>query len=960
MIVHPSHRSEARPAMHACLAGLLLMLLLIGWPTPEAAKGIANYLPLHILLETLSIIMTALCFALVWATRKERLPTNLKLLALAALGVAVLDFSHMLSYQGMPDFVTTSNPEKAINFWLIARFCGLAGLLSAAFLSWQRQQGQNSFHYLLVLMLGLLVVPHVLFLYFPHWMPRTFHAETGLTPFKIITEYVLSAGFLLAAVGFYRHMRQPRSFSAGNFFAASVLLAQSEFFFTLYADVTDLYNISGHLYKVAGFAFLYRAIFLETVKRPYELLHKSRTQLNTTLNALPDLLFEMDLQGRYHYIYSSSAPELLVTWDYLLGKSAHQVMPPSEAVILISALQEAANQGVSRGKIIHLDTIDGQRHWFELSIARHPAHTDDEQPRFLVLSRDVTARQLAEQSLHVLSQAIEHNPLLIMVLDSEMRIRQINRAFSQLTGYQQQESLGRKPLFLLSDGHDRILTKEIIGLLLTGRPWSGELICLKKDGQPCTLQTYIYPSQSDKSTVTSYLIIADDITERLEMARMMEQLSSQDQLTGLPARSLFQEHFEQLSQSCRGIALLWLDLDNFKQVNDALGHAMGDILLQQVGYRLQDSLKDNEFVSRISGDDFAIMLPDRGQAEIIARIRQLMAALARPLALPEQSLSLTASVGVAIYPQDATDLPGLLQKAELSKYKAKAAGRNNYQFYEARMQEQAALRLAQGNALKTAIANNELFLVYQPQMCLADNRITGVEALLRWQSSEWGLVSPLDFIPLAEASGLILPISQWVLNTALHQLRNWLDEGLQPFSVAVNISTTQFERPDFVGQIQQALQHHGVAAPLLDLELTEAVAMKNPELSSQQIRELNQIGVKLSIDDFGTGYSSLSYLKRFQIDTLKIDREFVHDMDTSPDGQAIISAVIQMARRLSITTLAEGVETANQLELLRRYGCDQLQGYYFSRPLPAAELADFVRQHQASQQVEHGATDRPS
>jgi EAL domain-containing protein (putative c-di-GMP-specific phosphodiesterase class I) len=360
---------------------------------------------------------------------------------------------------------------------------------------------------------------------------------------------------------------------------------------------------------------------------------------------------------------------------------------------------------------------------------------------------------------------------------------------------------------------------------------------------------------------------------------------------------------------------------------------------------LRDSLKKNESIGRISGDDFVILLASASEEQVIRRTLELLKLTAQPLSLPEQTLSITASSGIALWPADGDSLGSLLQKAEIGKYKAKASGRNNYQFYESQMQEMASLRLAQNNALKTALDNQELHLCFQPQVCLQDQTVAGVEALLRWNSRDWGVVPPSDFIPLAESSGLILTIGDWVLDTAMAQLRNWLDQGIPPVTMAVNISAIQFEHPDFIEQVSCALARYRIPPQLLELELTEAMAMKKPKISEQRMRELHMMGVKLSIDDFGTGYSSLSYLKRFKIDKLKIDREFIADMDHDPDDQAIVTAIIQMARRLSISVLAEGVETARQAELLRRLGCHQIQGYHYSKPLPASDAASYIRQH---------------
>lgn len=824
MPLHPSHSSESSKALKVTGLSLAFTLFIVAWPPSELSTGLANYLPLHILLETLAIVAALHIFAVVWHTRKEKLPCNLIILGITSLAAGVLDFSHLLSYQGMPVFITPSNPEKAINFWLAARFFNVLGLIMVAWLPWHIPLHILRSWLMLgltILVLGLL---HYLFLFQPQHMPRTFIEGVGLTKFKIISEYLLMLLYLFAASKFLWKLQKPRLFNSSCFFLAAILFAQGEFFFTLYADVTDSYNLAGHLYKIIGFYFLYRAVFIEAVERPYELLHQSN------------------------------------------------------------------------------------------------------------------------QELDILSHAIEQNPLSILVLDKKLKIQKVNKAFTKVTGYSPEEVINTSPARLHSTNNPSYLAFEVEKCVQAGRPWIGEIIGVNKSQKEYTERVQMFPVQNEQGEVTNYLAIKEDISESKKLVHKLEVLTNHDQLTNLPNRRWLEEYFNRTVKPNHRYALLWLDLDNFREVNDALGFRTGDIILKQIAYRLQSKLTNQEVIARVSGDDFAILFPFKEQSTIALRVRQFLDALSAPLVLQQQTLSLTATVGITIYPEDAKNLNDLLQKAEISKYKAKSQGRNSYQFYELQMQEKAALRLAQSNALKNAIANQELTLVYQPQISLETKRMVGVEALLRWHSQEWGMVSPLEFIPLAESNGLIIPIGEWVLSTALHQLKSWIDAGLEPISMAVNISTIQFEQAELVEQVTKLLAKTQVAPELLDLELTEAVAMKNPELSEQRIEQLHELKVQLSIDDFGTGYSSLSYLKRFKINKLKIDREFIREMENNQDDQAITTAVIQMAQRLSITTLAEGVENQAQLDLLNAYGCQQIQGYYFSKPLAAQDLPAFALQ----------------
>lgn len=939
--LHPSHHQESRIAFLIAAFSLIVTLGLAGNPGTQL-QGLANYLPLHLLLETLSIAAALHIFAVVWHTRHEKIPLSLALIALSCLAVAILDFSHLLSYQGMPDFVTPSDPEKAINFWLAARSIGTLGLLTAAFIPWNTPTPRHYTYLALPSILLVVTALHWLFLWHQQLLPRTFLATTGLTSFKTNFEYLLILLLLLASAKFALFIRQPRQFNASTFFIATFLFAQGEFFFTLYAEVTDIYNIAGHIYKVLGFYCLYRAVFVESVQKPYELLKKSENQLSSTLNALPDILFEMSLEGRYLKVYATKHTQFHIPTSSLPGRLLHEVMPPKAAQTLLQALQEAHEQGSSWSKIVELTTPAQTSLWLEFSIAKMTPRFSQQSPKFLVVARDITAKYQAEQELHTLSLAVKQNPLAILVLNSQRQIQQINAAFTNNSGYSLAEVKHLNPTQLHSPQNRAGLIQDIERGLNTNKSWSGEIIYRHKNGQEYVEMVRIFAVFNQDGELTNYLAINEDISASKQLAHQLEQLSNHDQLTNLPNRRWLHQHFERLAQPGQPLALLWFDLDNFREINDALGFATGDLLLKQVASRLNDQLKKKEVVARVSGDDFALIMPFTHHSKVTQRIRELLEELAVPLILPEQTLSITATVGIAIYPQDAQKLDELLQKAEIGKYKAKDTGRNSYQFYETQMQERASLRLAQSNALKHAISNQELFLVYQPQICLEQNQVIGVEALLRWNSAEWGFISPMEFIPLAEANGLILPLSEWVLNQALHQLRSWLDAGMQPLTMAVNISAIQFEQEGWGEQITQALQQAQITPELLDLELTEAVAMKNPKLSEQRIEQLHQLKVQLSIDDFGTGYSSLSYLKRFKINKLKIDREFIRDMDSDQDDQAITTAIIQMAKKLAITTLAEGVETSAQLQLLHEFGCQQVQGYYFSKPLHAADVPKFV------------------
>ncbi len=947
MWIHPSHQPQARRLLLSVALLLLLALLASFWPMPASTRGLASYLPLHSALETLAITLAALIFGLVWSLRREALPRNVLLLGAGFLGVALFDFSHMLSYSGMPDYVTPSGIDKAIAFWLTARFLGALALLAAA-LPWGRERTRLSHWILLALVLAVVAAVHALVLLRPQWLPPFFEPGQGLTLYKLGCEYALIALNLLTATLLLPHLRRPRQFHTSGLFAAACTMALGEFFFTLYANVTDIYNLLGHLYKALAYFFLYNALFAETVRCPYALLHHSERQLQATLSALPDLLFELDGQGRYLQVHTHQHQALSAPGPQLLGRSVHEAMPAEPAATVLAAIAEARAHGVSHGKTIALTVQNGSRSWFELSVARQ-AGAPGQEESFLVLSRDVTAREQTEHELHKLWHAVEQSPVTIVITDLQARIQYVNQAFTRSSGYSAAEAQGQNPRLLQSGKTPAGTYRAMWHQLSQGKPWQGEIINRRKDGAEYTEQVHISPVRDAQGQVTHFLAHKEDITERKQAAERIQKLTQHDPLTGLPNRSLLGTEFTHLSQQAKPLAVLWLNIDHFKDVNDALGHHMGDLLLLEITRRLRDHVKGQDLISRHAGDSFIALLPATGEHGAATLAQRLLGLLAQPLSLGAEEISITVSIGIALFPSDGQEFETLLQRAETAMYRAKQEGRNRYQFATASMQTQATRALALGHALKGALAREEFALVYQPQLDLQSGQIHSAEVLLRWHSSSMGAVSPAEFIPLAEASGLIVPMGAWVLHSALRQLRAWLDAGLQPLTLAVNLSGVQFNQPELPAQVAQWLHASGVPPDCLELELTEAVALKNPQQAVAQMQALSRLGVRLAIDDFGTGYSSLSRLKRLAIDKLKIDQSFVQDLVTDPDDQAIATAIIQLARSLGLRTIAEGVETAEQLAWLHHRGCDAIQGYHLSRPLPAAEFEAFVRAHKASQ-----------
>lgn len=433
-----------------------------------------------------------------------------------------------------------------------------------------------------------------------------------------------------------------------------------------------------------------------------------------------------------------------------------------------------------------------------------------------------------------------------------------------------------------------------------------------------------------------------DITQSKLAEERIEKLSHFDQLTGLPNRTLLNDHFKfalSLAQrSGESLAVMFLDLDHFKDINDTLGHSIGDQLLMAVAKRLKSALREEDTLSRQGGDEFILILPDseaKGAALIAAKLIEVVSL---PCQIEHHELIVTPSIGIAIYPHDGVTIELLSKNADTAMYCAKGDGRNNFRFFTPEMQSQSARNLKLANALRHALARNELFLHYQPQLSIQDGHIVGAEALLRWQHPEFGIVSPAEFIPIAEDTGQIIQIGEWVLRTAAKQLKDWIDAGMHPITMAVNLSAVQFRQQGLMELVVKILDEIKLPHELLELELTEAAMMDNPLDAIDVMTRLHDQGIRMSIDDFGTGYSSLSYLKQFKVYKLKIDQSFVRDITNDTEDKAIVTAIINMATSLGMQTIAEGVETADQLALLRINGCHEVQGFYFSKPLSVEQF----------------------
>jgi diguanylate cyclase (GGDEF)-like protein/PAS domain S-box-containing protein len=583
---------------------------------------------------------------------------------------------------------------------------------------------------------------------------------------------------------------------------------------------------------------------------------------------------------------------------------------------------------------------DGTRRWLHSS---HFAVLCKGEPhQVFCMELDITDRKAYEDALLHARQVFEHSRNAMLLMDNGYRVLAMNQAFSDLSGYAQQDVIGRELPGLRLGAHDAEFYRRIRDYVTSHGHWEGEVWGVRLNGDMYPLWASVTAIRDGQGDITSYMAVLSDITERKRIEAQTRHQAEHDALTDLPNRVLLLDRLHQALAATRRqhtqFALMFLDLDRFKEINDTHGHKAGDVVLRELAGRLVHCVRGVDTVSRLGGDEFVVLLPDIGGADHAAHVAAtMMQAVARPVPVGEQELLLSVSIGIAMSPGDGTDEDTLLHHADVAMYHAKQNGRNGFQFFSPEMNAHVVERVQLENQLRRALDNDEFVLEYQPEIDIDSGRTIGVEALIRWRHPERGLLMPVDFIPVAEESGLIVPIGQWVLRQACRQARVWRDEGF-PVVVAVNLSGAQFIHNNLLHYVDDALAESKLAPEFLDLEITEGIIMKGNDAAIATLKELRQRGVRLTIDDFGTGFSNLSSLRRFPLSKLKIDRSFIDDITGNPEGAEMIPAIIAVARSLKLKVSAEGVETAAQLRFLRQHGCDEYQGFLASVASTAPDL----------------------
>jgi len=1068
---HSSDRSSLKRIIGVLLLLISIQVIAAFLPPFEMTRGIAGYVPLHTALETFAITISMMVFAVGWSTYIQVRSLSAAFLACIFLGIGTIDLMHVLSYPGMPDFISPNDPNKTINFWLAARLLNALGLLALVLIPWPMQHSRHSRWWILVGVLLLVGMVGWICIFHQAALPLMFQPSEGLTAYKVVTEYALTIMFLLAAIGFLYRLHSAQHYYSRELFASACIMAMSEIYFTWYAHFTDLFNLLGHIYKVIAYTYIYKSIFIASVHNPYEQLSESKNLLRTVIDTLPMRVFWKDRESRFMGCNTSFAQDMGVhNPQEVIGKTEAELLPTEQAAMYhredlkvmdsgapemalrktrlrisdqekwlrsskiplidghdetigVVGLYEDVSEQIKTDEKLYLyqslieysadpigiidphqnfrivyankaacdhfgvtletilnshawdwdpahDPLKLAHFWRNLKVqknmlfqtlhrrangqivpveisANYLRHEDQE--LFTTYFRDISERIEIEESMKLASLVYQSSSEAMAVTDPDGIIMDINPAFTDVTGYTREDVIGKNANILNSGRQDNSFYQTMWHSINTTGTWQGEIWNRRKNGEIYAEWLTINTIYDESGLPYRRVELFSDITKRKESEQIIWHQANFDTLTGLPNRNMFQDRLDQeikkAQRSGMPLVLMFLDLDRFKDVNDTLGHGMGDQLLKEAAYRITSCVRASDTVARLGGDEFTVLITElEGHSSVELISRKILQRLAEPFQLGEDLVYITVSIGLTFYPEDAVDIDTLLKNADQAMYAAKSAGRNRYYYFTASMQEAAQTRMRLVIDLRTALAENQFHLYYQPIVEMASGEIHKAEALIRWLHPERGLISPVQFIPVAEETGLINEIGDWVFHEAARQALEWRSTFDDKFQISINKSPVQFQRGGTEhGEWAQYLKQLGLAGGSIAVEITEGLLLDASPSISNQLLELREAGIQVAIDDFGTGYSSLAYLKRFDIDYVKIDRSFVRSIASNPNDMVLCEAIIVMAHKLGMKVIAEGVETQEQRQLLLTAGCDFAQGFLYSTPVDVPQFEKLLK-----------------
>ena len=779
---------------------------------------------------------------------------------------------------------------------------------------------------------------------FPELLPGDSSGHFPL-PVKFIN-FIGGLGFIAASVYFI--LREKAGFNIEGLILASssLLLASSAFFFpfsTPWGATWWLWHILRLLTLLLLFCF-----FLILCKKDIQILRHNRDELEATRCQLshlieysPSAITLKDLSGRFVLVNKRFEEVFSVDRKDIVGKAAAEVMP-----YLTRKLREQGEELTEYEESVTL--ADGTKTFVTFCM---PLDGTKEKESFVgCIQTDITEHRRLEQQLKLDRTIIEQAEEAIVITDFEAIILDINEAYTLITGYERSEVLGKNPRINQSGRHEKPFYEEMWRQLINLGTWSGEIWDRRKNGEIFQKWLTINAIKDHNNRTVNYVGVFTDITEKKNIERKLKNLLFYDPLTKLPNRTLFHERLGQAILNSQNhdasLVLFCIDLDRFKDINDSLGHKVGDELLIQVANRIRSGVRKHDIVARLCGDEFTVILSEIKLRESISHLaRRMIHLIQQPFYINDEELFVDAGIGISIYPDDGRDTDTLIKNADTALHYAKERERGSFQYFSSQMNQKLVHRIALEKHLRHALDNEEFILHYQPKYALESEAIVGMEALIRWQHPEEGLISPAEFIPIAEESSVITAMGIWCLKTACRQIKDWEREGLGLYRVAVNLSSKQFQSRELLKIIQDTLEETGLAPQFLELEITESTIMEDPGHTVELLHDIRNLGVRIAIDDFGTGYSSLAYLKKFPIHTLKIDQAFIADLTKDSDDAAIVESIVSMARNLNLEVVAEGVETRDQVDFLKKIQCQEAQGYYFSKPLPPEQFSEKLREN---------------
>ncbi|HSC69638.1 MAG TPA: EAL domain-containing protein [Cellvibrio sp.] len=687
----------------------------------------------------------------------------------------------------------------------------------------------------------------------------------------------------------------------------------------------------------------YRIQFILRAKQALTDVSVSEGKTRALLAGIPDIILRIDRDGLVIDMQVGAYVNDMEEWVVYDPDNGGGHLPGAVYGILAPHIHRVfAGKGEQLVEFDWSQTRKKPRTWEARLILR-------EQTEVVMVIRDITLRKQQEAELRLWGKVFEGSNEGILITDANLNIILVNKTYEKIMGYTEDEVLGVDTVKVGVQLHSHSFFRNLLSILRERGYWQGELVNKRKNGEEFPTWYSVSQVLNSEGQPENYIAIFNDISDQKKSRERIDFLAHHDSLTELPNRALLNDRLEMAINTARRrkekVGLLFIDLDRFKNINDSLGHAAGDLVLRHTAERLSDVVRNDDTVARLGGDEFVVLLPrvrdERSIAEVAIKLRD---AILAPYTLEDMPLHLSPSIGIAVYPDDGENPSTLIKNADAAMYLAKEKGRNNYQFYTPLLNSRTLDRLKLEHDLRLALELGQFELHYQPQIVAGRKKLYGAEALVRWRHPERGLVPPNHFIPLAEEIGLIIPLGAWVIAEAARQVNIWHQAGHSELVVSVNISALQFHQPGFLNEVQELLAQAGTQPSSLELELTESMLMSDMELSIQVLQAFRDLGYRIAIDDFGTGFSCLNYLRRLPANILKIDQSFVRDMQTDSASLAIVTSIIRLAESLGMDTIAEGVETADEAALLARQGCHLMQGYHFSKPLPPTQFEAWLHQ----------------